>query len=330
MPKKHQKENLKAILLTLVIGVVLMGIKFFAYFISNSTAVLTDASESIVNVVAAAFACYSLYLAGLPKDENHPYGHGKIEFFSAGLEGILILVAGFLTFFPAVWGFFSNKEIQNLNESIGLIGLTIVINSTLGFYLVFKGKKSNSIILEADGKHLLIDSVSSLILLLGLFLIKITQINYIDSILGILLAAYIIRNGYQITRRSIAGLMDEIDETKLSKIIKILNKNRRKIWIDVHNFRVQQYGADVHIDCHITLPFYLTLEESHQEVCDFEEILNNNYENNVEIFIHSDPCLPKCCSYCEVIDCKFRKNDFEKKVEWNKKTLMNDHKHDLY
>jgi cation diffusion facilitator family transporter len=330
MQKKQQKDNRKAILISLVVGVILMSIKFFAYYLTKSSAILTDASESIVNVIAAAFAGYSIYLTNLPKDENHPYGHGKIEFFSAGLEGILIIIAGVLTLVPSVWGIFSHKEIENIDNGIYLIIFTILINAGLGFYLVKTGKKSNSIVLEADGKHLLVDSVSSVILLIGLFIIKFTGLYFIDSVLGIFLAIYIIINGYQITRKSVAGLMDEIDHIKLANIIEILNKNRRKTWIDVHNLRVQQYGADVHIDCHITLPYYMTLEESHQEVTDFEQMLNENYENNVEIFIHSDPCLPKCCSYCMVDDCKVRRYEFEKSVIWNKKTLMNDHKHDLY
>ncbi len=323
-------ENNKkaAIILSLVIGFVIMAVKFTAYYITGSNAILTDASESIVNVVAAAFAFYSLYLAEQPKDENHPYGHGKIEFFSAGIEGALIIIAGVLTFIPAAWNLLiEQKPLENIENGIYLILVTIIINGLLGLYLIRAGKASRSIVLEADGKHLLVDSVSSIILLAGLFLVKFTGISYLDSLIAIFLAFYIIYNGYKILRHSVGGLMDETDFELLDRLIIILRQNRRTKWIDVHNFRVKKYGSDIHIDCHLTLPYYLSLDASHQEVSDFENILRHNLDTELEIFIHSDPCIPECCHYCGITDCPVRSSEFDREVIWNKETLITDQKH---
>ena len=326
-----ENSKKRAIFLSLVVGFLIMSIKFLAYYTTGSSAILTDASESIVNVIAAAFAFYSLYLAEQPKDENHPYGHGKIEFFSSGLEGVLIMMAGILTIVPAIWNLLiSQKPIENILDGIYLIIVTILVNGLLGLYLIKTGKATSSIVLEADGKHLLVDSVSSFILLAGLFLVKFTGIYYLDSVVAIGLAIFIMVSGYKIARKSIGGLMDETDFDMLDKLIDILKINRKDRWIDIHNFRVKKYGADIHIDCHLTLPYYLNLEESHDEVSALENILKENLDAELEIFIHSDPCIPQCCHYCRISNCAVRKSEFDREVIWNKQTLITDQKHIEY
>ncbi|MFN3852011.1 MAG: cation diffusion facilitator family transporter [Spirosomataceae bacterium] len=327
MANSHKNLNLRAILFSFIASIILTALKFIAYFQTQSYAVLTDATESIVNVVASGFALYSIYLTRQPKDENHPYGHGKIEFFSAGFEGALIMIAGIFTLFPAVISFFKPHPIANITEGILFISVTIVINGGLGYYLQWLGKKNNSLALVADGKHLMSDSISSLILIFGLLVVKYISIKNIDTYLSILLSFYLIKNGYQLLRKSIGGLMDESDYQTLEQLTKVLNVNRHQNWIDVHNFRVQRYGSDLHIDAHLTLPYYISLQESHDEVVAFEEVFRSNIDGEIEIFTHTDPCVPKCCSYCLISNCPVRKFQFENKIEWEPSKLGINAKH---
>lgn len=322
-----KNKNQKVIILSLFIGFVLMCIKFVAYFITKSNAILTDAAESIVNVVAAAFAAYSVYLANQPRDLNHPYGHGKVEFFSAGLEGILIILAGIITLFPSIWHLWHPQEIDISYTGIALIFVTLIVNFLLGNYLKTFGQKNDSLSIEADGIHLLTDAYSSIALLLGLLLIKFTGYSVLDSLMGLVLAAIILYNGIKMLRKSITGLMDEMDPKYVASLLEILEKKRTPFWIDVHNFRVQKHGADTHIDCHLTLPYYISLHDAHNEVVAFENVLKNATPNQLELFIHSDPCIPACCSYCQVPNCAVRSKPFENVVTWNAQRLFEDKKH---
>ncbi len=301
--------------------------KFVAYFITHANAILTDAAESIVNVLASTFAFYSIYLSTLPKDENHPYGHGKVEFFSVFVEGALIGLAGILIIFKSGYNLFYPNPIFLLFEGAVIIAITGVINLFTGFYLIKKGKKYHSITLTADGKHLLTDALTSAGLVLGIVLIHYTQIYVLDSLISILLGFYIIYNGYKLIRNSVGGLMDESNTELVKEIIGILQHNRQDNWIDVHNLRAQQYGADLHIDCHVTLPYYLDLNQVHQEISAIDHLINGNAQHKTELFIHADPCLPACCSYCKVNNCTVRQQPFNAEITWAMENLTKNQKH---
>lgn len=301
--------------------------KFVAYFITQSNAILTDALESIVNVLASSFAFYSIYLATIPKDKNHPYGHGKVEFFSAFLEGTLITIAGLVIIFKSTYDLIYPKPIYQLFEGATIIGATGVVNLIIGFYLINTGKKHNSITLEADGKHLLTDAITSAGLVVGVVLIQLTEIYWLDSVISILLGLYIIYNGYKLTRQSVGGLMDESNIDLVKDIIEILQENRKEPWIDVHNLRAQQYGADLHIDCHFTLPYYFDLNRVHQEISSIDKLINGNAHRKTELFIHADPCLPACCNYCKMQDCKVREEAFRGEIKWTIENATKNQKH---
>lgn len=321
LPKK------KAILIALFISVILMLAKFGAYFLTHSNAILTDAAESIVNVLASSFAFYSIYLATLPKDENHPYGHGKVEFFSAFVEGTLIGIAGLIIIFKSSYDLIFPREIFQLLEGAVIIGITGLINLFVGYYLINTGKKHRSLTLEADGRHLLTDAVTSAGLVIGIILIKITEIYWLDSVISILLGFYIVYSGYKLTRRSVGGLMDESNIELVKSIVDILQKNREDAWIDVHNLRAQQYGSDLHIDCHITLPYYYDLNKVHQEISDIDQLINGNADHSTELFIHADPCLPECCNYCKLKNCHVRQEAFRAEIGWNVDNATKNKKH---
>lgn len=323
----HLQPKKKAILIALCISILLMLAKFVAYLITHSNAILTDAAESIVNVLASSFAFYSIYLATIPKDTNHPYGHGKVEYFSAFLEGSLITIAGVIIIFKSGYDLIYPKPILNLFEGAAIIGFTGFINLLVGYYLINTGKQQNSITLEADGKHLITDAVTSAGLVAGVILIKLTGFQWLDSVISILLGLYIIYNGYKLTRRSVGGLMDESDLSLVEDIIDCMQKNRKDPWIDVHNLRAQQYGADLHIDCHFTLPYYFDLNQVHNEISSIDKMINGNARRKTELFIHADPCLPACCNYCHMKECPVRAEAFRAEIKWTIGNATKNQKH---
>ncbi len=301
--------------------------KFSAYLITNSNAILTDAAESIVNVMASSFAFYSIYLTTLPKDENHPYGHGKVEFFSAFVEGVLIALAGLIIIFKSSYNLIFPVSITQLVDGALIIAATGLINLMVGYYLINTGKKHYSMTLEADGKHLLVDAITSGGLVVGIILIYSTKIYWLDSVISILLGFYIVYNGYRLTRKSVGALMDESNTELLQGIVSILQENRRNSWIDVHNLRAQQYGADIHIDCHFTFPYYYNLAEVHQQISDIDQMINEKKGRQTELFIHADPCLPACCHYCNVENCPVRQDDFREEIYWTIENATKNKKH---
>lgn len=312
---------------SLGLSIVLLLLKLLAYFLTSSTAILTDALESIVNVVASGFALYSIYLANLPPDLNHPYGHGKIEFLSSGFEGALIISAGLFTVYQAILSFYVPKELTHLGWGLLLVAFTTGANAALGGTLLRVGRQADSMALMADGRHLLTDSLSSIIVLVGIGLVWLTGYGWLDSVLSLALSVFIIYNGVAITRQSVARLMDETDTQTLDRIVTVLNTNKQPTWIDVHNLRVQKYGADLHIDAHLTMPYYWSLVQTHDEIHRFEETLQAGFQSEVEIFVHADPCLKECCHYCRVADCPVRAFPFVHDVEWTTDNLPINQKH---
>ncbi|GAB3014081.1 cation diffusion facilitator family transporter [Spirosoma pulveris] len=313
--------------ISLGLSITLLALKFTAYFLTYSTSILSDAVESIVNVIASGFAFYSIYLAGQPRDLNHPYGHGKIEFLSSGFEGAMILSAGLVIVWQAVLSFFEPKELTNLDWGFVLIGITAVANAFVGWMLIRSGTQTDSAALTADGKHLLTDTFSSVVVMAGVALVGYTGKHWIDSALSVILSIVIIYNGFQITRQSVARLMDEADVPTLHRVVTLLNVHKDHNWIDVHNLRVQKYGADLHIDCHLTLPYYWTLTQVHEEVHHFEDTLKDGFRGEVEIFVHTDPCEKECCHYCRVADCPVRAAAFVNDIDWNADNLPLNQKH---
>ena len=313
--------------ISLGLSIVLLILKFTAYFLTSSTAILSDAVESIVNVIASGFAFYSIYLAGQPADQNHPYGHGKIEFLSSGFEGAMILSAGLVIIWQAILSFFEPKPLSNLDWGFALVGLTAGANAFVGWMLIRTGRQTDSAALTADGKHLLTDTFSSVVVMIGVALVAFTGKHWIDSALSLGIAVVIIYNGFQITRQSVARLMDEADIPTLHRVVTLLNVHKDRNWIDVHNLRVQKYGADLHIDCHLTLPYYWELNQVHDEVHHFEDTLKEGFQGEVEIFVHTDPCEKACCHYCHVANCPVRGSAFIHDVDWTAENLPLNQKH---
>ncbi|WP_295655461.1 cation diffusion facilitator family transporter [uncultured Mucilaginibacter sp.] len=320
-------EQRRIILISLITGTFLMVAKFAAYLLTSSNFILTDAAESIVNVLASAFAFFSIYLSAQPRDENHPYGHGKVEFFSVFVEGILIMIAALMIIFKSAFGIFSPHPIHAILLGAFIIGITGIINGFLGWFLIHKGKTLQSMTLDADGRHLITDMITSIGLVVGLVLIYFTRLEILDNLLSILVAFYIGYVGYKLTRKSIAGLMDEADFKIVEHVVQILNDKRDEAWIDIHNLRAQKYGNELHIDCHLTLPNYFDLNRVHQEVKEVDDLINSQVSIKTEFFIHTDPCIPECCYYCNMPDCLIRTEPKSKDIFWTMENVTRNKKH---
>ena len=289
---------------SIAVSAILMAIKFVAYFKTGSAAIFSDALESIVNVVASTFAGYSLFLAHQPADPEHPYGHGKVEFLSAGFEGGMILLASLVIIAQALMEALRPGGPSINNVDLGLV-LTIAagaVNALLGLFLVRAGRKNNSIALEADGRHLLTDAVTSAAVVIGLVAVKVLGWHYADPIAAVLIAFYIAREAYGLLRRSAAGLMDEQDVADQILLRRILdshvgNDGKAPQICSYHKLRHRHSGRYHWVDFHIMVPANWDIEHGHQVASTIEyEIEQALGEGNATA--HVEPCVDQACSAC--------------------------------
>ena len=323
------KQNLRAQQLVFFTALVLFVIKLVAWYLTNSVAILTDALESTVNVIAGGVGLYSIYLSNQPKDENHPYGHGKVEFISAAIEGTLIVLAGFFIIYEAIDNLRHPHAYQQLDWGLALVSVTAIINFVVGRLAVSRGKKNNSLALEASGHHLMSDTYTTIGIIIGVGLLFWTRIPWIDSVTALIFAFVIIYTGWKILRSSVAGIMDETDMELLAEMIAYVDDHRRENWVDLHNVRVIKYGSFLHVDCHITVPWFLNVHQAHDEVEALDKIIREKYGDRVEVFVHTDGCLDFSCRICDKKDCKVRQHPFKQKIDWNLKNVLSNEKHSL-
>ncbi|SMO89925.1 cation diffusion facilitator family transporter [Gracilimonas mengyeensis] len=323
------QKNVRVQKFIVAVAVVLFVIKMAAWYFTGSVAVLTDGLESIVNVISGFIGLYSLSLSAKPKDANHPYGHGKVEFISAGIEGTLIAIAGLFIIYEAIQSFIYPEPLQKLDLGIVLIALSAVVNYTFGWWAYKTGKENDSLALQASGKHLQTDTYTTLGIIGGLILIRLTNILWLDGAVAILFALIIMRMGFRILRVAVAGIMDETDEDLLEELIAFLQANRDPKWIDLHNLRIIKYGRILHVDCHLTLPWYLTVKEAHAELDKIEALITEKFGNRIEIFIHTDYCMEFSCRLCQVENCKVRRHPFEEEITWTVENVASNRRHKL-
>ena len=326
---EERHNNLKLQRYIAIASAILLTAKFTAYYLTHSVSILTDALESIVNVVAGFIGLYSLYLSAKPKDIDHPYGHGKAEFLSAAVEGTLILSAGVLIGYSGARNLAYPVVLHNLDVGIYLVAGSGMINWLLGAVSLRQGKKNNSLALVASGKHLQTDTYSSAAIIVGLVLINYTHYLWIDGAIAIAFGLFIIYTGYKILRTALAGIMDKADMELLDKMVDLLNKNRKQNWIDLHNLRVIKYGTVLHLDCHMTVPWYLNVHQAHDEIDELAKLIRNNFGETLELFVHSDGCLYFQCHICKKEDCPVRQHPFKEQVEWTLENALQNEKHGL-
>ena len=287
---------------SVLVSALLMGLKFFAYYRTGSAAIFSDALESIVNVLASGFAAYSLFLAHQPADVKHPYGHGKIEFLSAGFEGGMILLAALVIIAQSTIEIARGPRIQNVELGLVLTVISGAVNGALGFYVLGSGRRHRSITLEADGRHLLTDAVTSAAVLLGLIAVKLTGWSYADPLAAIVVALYILRTAFGLLRRSAAGLMDEQDVEDQQLLRRILDSHigsngKHPRICSYHKLRHRHSGRYHWVDFHIVVPAEWDVRHGHEVASSIEyEIEQALGEGNATA--HVEPCAADGCQSC--------------------------------
>jgi len=324
--KKRFKTNLMVIVFTLFVGIMLMIVKFYAFKITGSSAILSDALESIINVVAGAFAMFSLVVAAKPPDESHPYGHGKIEYFSAGFEGALIILAAIGIFKAGISHILYPHPLEYLQHGMVLLVGASAVNLVLGIMLIHVGNRNRSLILTADGKHLLTDVYTSLGVLVGLFLVYYTGWFWLDGVVAILVGINILITGGRLVRQSYGGLMNKAEPDLLQEITDLLTANRKDIYIDIHQLRAWRSGNIVHIDFHLILPRDFSLECAHRENKVLEKIIKDHFEGRASVMIHLDPCLDQECPVCAQSICTLRHSHQNRVIGWTTASMTADYK----
>lgn len=309
----------RAALISLVIGFLMFFGKTGAYFLTGSAAVLSDALESVVHIIATSFAFYSLIASSKPPDPEHPYGHGKISFFSAGFEGAMIIIAALSILYYAVHDIIFGREISSLDSGALIITGASVVNMFLGLYLVRTGKKTKSIVLVADGKHVLTDSVTSFGAVAALVLVLFTGITIFDPVIAIILALNILWTGKDLVRESVGGLINEQDKKVVNNIAAAIDSERKtnRNWIDLHRLRYWKSGDRFMVDFHLTVPYFSSIEESHNLAQYIENLLRQKMESpDLELLVHLDPCKNNFCKICPMPDCKVRFEEQKMDVLW--------------
>jgi cation diffusion facilitator family transporter len=323
------KQNIRIQRRVLVVSIILFISKLVAYYLTNSVSVLTDALEGIVNVLAGVIGLYSLHISAKPKDTDHPYGHGKIEFLSAAAEGVMIILAGILISIEAIGQLINPGELRSIDVGILIIAATALINFVMGKVCIRTGNKNNSLALIASGRHLQTDTYSTIGIIVGLVLIYFTNLTWLDSVVALIFTSFILYTGFTIIRKSVAGIMDERDKALLEQLVTVTDANRSKNWVDIHNLRIIKYGSTLHMDCHLTVPWYLNVHEAHEEVEKLGTIAMNEFGQSIELFVHSDGCLPTSCPICIKDDCPVRHHKLEHRIRWTVQNIQMDKKHQI-
>ena len=311
VPDSDQRERVRAITVSLAGGVVILGLKAAAYWLTGSMALESDALESIVNVAAASFGLWAVIFAGQPADKDHPYGHGKMEYLAAAFEGGLISLAAMIIVYESCLALARGVELKSLGLGM-LINIGAgALNGLLGWYLLREGRRLRSKALEADGHHVLSDFYTTVALFFGLALVKLTGLSWLDPVLALGVAALLGRTGYRLVREAAAGLLDEEDSATIGVIVAGINSYLRKGVdetgvIAVHGLRSIRSGRYTHVDIHLVVPEYLPVSESHDDTERFEAKLIAAAGLEGEVHVHTDPCRRKYCARCTDTACPIR------------------------
>lgn len=328
---KVADDNFEFQKIIVVLGFTLMAVKFIAYGLTGSVAILTDATESIVNVVAACIGIYALYLSAQPADRTHPFGHGKIEIISSAIEGTMIIIAGAMIILESIDSFLHPGEISDLDIGLVLVAVAAIANYAVGQAAIRKGRKNRSPALEASGKHLCSDTYSSIGILIGLGVVYAAQsmgydMAWLDSSIAAVFGAIIIYTGIGVLRKSIDDTMDRADESLLEDVSAIICEYRHDDWIDVYNLRLIKYGPKIFVDMKVVFPRNMTISDENMEKAEIDEAIAAMFGDSMETSITAVPCKSYNCRHCQR-NCFDRKADFVSELEWNSSMLCCDNPH---
>ena len=304
------RARLRAVAVSLAVSVLLLAAKYQAYRITGSTAILSDALESIVHVVAAVFAIGALIFAGRPADRNHPYGHGKMEFLSAAFEGGLIAFAALVILYEVVQSLTHGVELRSLDLGLAIVLGAGLVNLGLGYYLVRTGRRYESLTLIADGRHVLADFYTSAGIVVGLLLVRITGVALLDPVVAAVVALNLMWTGVRLIRQAASGLLDEEDPALLDRLLDVLQPHLGQGVIRVHHLRAIRAGRFHHVDAHLVVPEFWSVERSHELSEDVAERVMKDLGAEGEMTLHTDPCHRIYCRMCDLDDCPIRREAF--------------------
>ncbi len=308
--EQDARIRVRAGILSLGLSIVLLAAKYQAYRMTGSTAILSDALETIVNVVAALFALGGLVFAGRPADRNHPYGHGKIEFFSAAFEGGLIAFAAVVIVYEVGQSLLAGPEVRRLGVGVLIVAAAGLVNLGLGLYLLRTGRRYQSLTLIADGKHVLSDFWTSVGIVLGLGLVQLTGIAWLDPMVALGVALSLMWTGFRLVRHAAGGLLDEEDPALLSRVLNALQGYVGHGVIRVHHLRAIRSGRFHHVEAHLVVPEFWSVEQAHDVAEDVAARVIRDLGVEGEMVFHTDPCHRIYCAVCDLEDCPIRREPF--------------------
>jgi len=279
-------EKLRAMGLSVAAGVLLLFLKAAAWWYTGSTAILSDFGESLAHLAAVVFAAYSLWLSLQPADANHPYGHAKISFFSAGFEGAMIAIAAVYILYEAGKAAWLGPEIHHIGVGLALTASAALLNGVLGWHLVRTGRRRGSIILEANGHHVLTDCWTSLGVLLALGLVQLTGWPYWDPIFAAAAALNILLSGAKLVRRSVSGLMDAAEPETNRLIAQIVDEETRIRGITYHNLRHRNVGDAHLVELHLDFPGDALLRDAHRLATEIETAIESKIRPAAHVITH--------------------------------------------
>ena len=304
----NQTARLRVAVLSIVVGCVVLGMKYIAFHVSQSAALKSDAIENVVNVVAAVFALGAIIFADKPADREHPYGHGKIEHFSAAFEGGMISLAAVLIGYEAIRSIVEGVPIQNLTLGLGINFAAGVLNGLLGLFLIHQGKRQQSNALEADGHHVFSDFYVTLGLAAGLLLVKATGMTWLDPAMALAVCVVLAFTGFKLVRTSSAALLDTEDPELLQHLVEVMNRVRPKDIVAIHELRTLRSGRYIHVDIHMVIPEFYGIGQGHELADQFGKAVLAEAVIEGELHTHVDPCLRAFCNQCDLISCPVRQS----------------------
>jgi cation diffusion facilitator family transporter len=298
--------RIRATLISLFAGLGILTLKFIAFRMTGSAALKSDAYEGVVNITAAAFALVAILFAEQPTDQDHPYGHGKIENFSAAFEGGLISLAAILILYEGVNSWVRPEPLRRLDIGLLVNLASGLLNGALGWYLTLRGRALNSAALKADGHHVLSDFYTTLAVVGGVALVWLTDLRWLDSLIAIAMGAWLLRTGYLLVRSASNALLDLEDPETVRNIVQQINHERPDEIITLHGLRTLRSGRHTHVDVHMVIPEYLTVRDAHDLVEGFGVKVLKGIGLEGEFHSHMDPCSRAYCRCCVMPSCPIR------------------------
>lgn len=299
--------RMKAAMVSFAVGVLLLAAKFVAWLMTDSSTVLSDAMESIVNVVAAFAMFFAVRFSSQPADEDHPYGHGKIEFVTSGSEGGAIAIAALLIMVESVRALISGAVPHNVDVGAWIVGAAGLVNCGLGLYLIRVGKREGSAALVGDGHHVLSDFWTSAGAVVGLVLVLFTGLTWIDPVVAILVSFKLLVTGWSLLRSAARGLLDEADPEVVGDIAVALEKAREPGIIEIHDLRAINVGGFRHVDLHMVVPEFWPVERAHRVMDEYARRVQAEHVRPADLQFHVDPCERAYCRRCDLADCAVRR-----------------------